>query len=94
MADTLQNISIPHGVWLNVYTHPIITAAGISVGDQISTQNLGDNSVLTHAGATAPTSADGYRAIKTLDVWANDAGDTGAWVFSRFADGLINVRAV
>lgn len=93
MADTLQNITLPADTWVNIYTHPVVVAAGITVGTQISAQNIGQTSVRVHAGADAPTGTDGYRTISIDDVFANAAGDTGAWMMSLVFDGLTNVRA-
>ena len=93
MADTLDNIDLPANTWVNLYAHPVLVAAGIAVGTQISAQNLGSNRVLVHAGATEPTSTSGFRAIKPDSVWQNDSGDTGAWMMSQVVAGLTNARA-
>lgn len=93
MADTLQDITLPADTWVNIYAHPIIVAAGISVGDLISAQNTGQTRIMVHAGATMPTSTSGERIIRPDVVWSNDAGDAGAWMMSSVIDGLVNVRA-
>lgn len=93
MADTLDNIEITANTWVNLYAHPIIVAAGISVGTQISMQNLGETTLRVHAGAAMPTSTSGFREVSADMVWVNDSGDTGAWVLSPILDGLSNVRA-
>ncbi len=94
MADTLDNIDLPANTWVNLYAHPVLVAAGIAVGTQISVQNLGGGaSIQVHAGANEPASTDGYRVIAIGQVWQNDSGDTGAWVRSPVISGLVNARA-
>lgn len=93
MADTLENIVLPANTWVNIYLHPTIVAAGITVGEQISSQNIGSTSIRLFAGATAPTTSDGYRTSEQNEIWVNDSGDAGAWFYSSVFDGLVNVRA-
>lgn len=93
MADTLQDITLPANTWVNIYTQPVIVAAGITVGTAISAQNTGQTRISANAGATQPTSTSGERVIPQTQVWSNDSGDSGAWFYSPVFDGLVNVRA-
>lgn len=93
MADTLQDIALTADTWVNIYTHPVMVAAGVTVGTQISVQNKGSNRVFLHAGADMPTETDGSRSLRPDEIFTNETNDTGAWVMSRLVDGIINARA-
>lgn len=80
MANTIDNVTIPAGIPVNLYTVPDVLAAGIVAGDKISVQNLGAVPLKLFSGPSAPTAASGYRQCQPGDVWVNHAGDAGAWV--------------
>lgn len=80
MANTIDNVTIPAGIPVNLYTVPAVLAAGIVAGDKISVQNLGAVPLKLFSGPSAPTAASGYRQCPPGDVWVNQAGDAGAWV--------------
>lgn len=89
MADTLPNVSLPIGQWVDLYN-----ATGITVGTQIQVQNLGGSLVLLHTGETAPTSADGFNILRPDSItFVSQAAPTGTWAKSENDIGLLNVGA-
>lgn len=88
MSDTLPNVTLPANVWVDLYA-----ATGITVGDQILTQNLGSVGIRLHSSAAIPT-VDGFRRAASGQEAINDAMDAGAWAYSPVVDGLVNVKAV
>lgn len=80
MANTIDNINIPANTPVNLYADPKVVAAGIVAGDKISVQNLGPVPLKLFSGSSAPLATSGYRQCAPGDVWANQAGDTGAWI--------------
>ena len=89
MADTLDNVRLPAGKWVDLYD-----ATGITVGVQITAQNIGATDVLMHTGATAPSGSDGFNRIVPGSTFANKVSSTGEWALSRAANGLVNVGEV
>ena len=88
MADTLPNIPIPKGTFVNLYT-----ASGIAVGTQIIVENIGQSDVrlFTRSSAPADPSSTGYNIVEPYSEKANESGDSGAFAWS-IRDGLVNVR--
>lgn len=87
MADTLPNVQLPAGQWVNLYT-----ATGITVGTQIQVQNLGGSLVLVHTGDDVPTSADGFNIIRPDSLtFVSQIAPTGAYAMSETDEGLLNV---
>ena len=95
MADTLNNIVLPAGTWVDLYA-----ASSISAGTQIVIENLTTLPVKYHAGATVPANAENdnetgsFQRITAYDEKVNDSGDAGAWAYSSVADGLVNVKVL
>ncbi len=87
MADTLNNITLASGTWVNLYT-----SSGIAVGTKIIVQNIGNGDVYLNTGATTPTSLSAYNVLPETEEKQNSAGDTGAWAFS-IRGGNVNVGA-
>ena len=87
MADTLDNILLPAGTWVDLYDE-----SGITVGTQINVQNVGAGHIYLYAGATSPISLSGYAVLVEYGVMQNDSGDSGAWAYSE-SGGKVNVRA-
>lgn len=92
MADTLKNIQLPANEWVDLYNHPVIVAAGITVGDVLRVKVIFGKNVVLFAGANKPTPEDGYEPATRDFPYINEATDTGAWVTCRNSDGLINVN--
>lgn len=86
MATTLPNVEIPAGVWTELYT-----ATGITTSEAINVQNLGAAKLLIYSGVTEPVTLDGYRSLKPGEFAENGADDVGAWVFSPYITGLVNI---
>ena len=86
MADTLANVKLPQGEWVNLYT-----ATGIVAGTLLQTQNIGQTRVQIHTGATEPTASDGFNVIEPGKTFFNQSGSLGEWAISRSADGSLNV---
>lgn len=90
MADTLENVTLPFGQWVNLYT-----ATGLTVGTQIQIQNIGSVDVLLHTGATQPAADAGYNVIKPASLtFVSETSPSGAWAFAERSNGLLNVGDV
>ena len=87
MADTISNVTLPAGVWVNLYL-----ATGLDVGTQIQIQNLGNVNVLLHTGANQPTSTSGYNVLKPESlVFVSEPSPSGSWAQAQRSTGLVNV---
>lgn len=88
MADTLANIPLPPGVWVNLYT-----ASGATIGDQLTVENTGDNDVYLTVQAFEPElNHNAYNVLRRTDPrLTNSAGDPGAWAFCPNVAGEVNV---
>lgn len=89
MADTRPNILIPRNTVVDIYA-----ATGITVGAAINVKMIEDGRGLLYAGAALaarPTDATGYRPIGASEEWQNDAGDSGAFIWSDHGC-VINVK--
>lgn len=88
MADTLPNVPLDKGVWINLYNE-----TSIAVGTKISVQNLGNSTIQLSVKENEPLATDGFVELSQgNDVYSNDAADSGAWARSLVINGLINVR--
>ncbi|MCP3703278.1 MAG: hypothetical protein GY954_10165, partial [Alteromonas sp.] len=68
----------------------------ITVGSAINIALLGQGHAMVYSGPTAPAKIDhvsGYRDITNIENLSNDAGDTGAFIYSRLGC-TINVRGL
>lgn len=83
MPDTLPNISVPAGTWVNLYA-----ASGIAVGTKIAVQNLTQNEVRITTRATTPPDSTGYTSLLMGMVGTNQAGDSGAWAMSPIGSSV------
>lgn len=88
MADTLENVKIEKKTWVNLYA-----ATGISVGTQITVQNLGGpgtGMLHLNEGVAAPI-VDAHVALQPYEEATNGAAASGAWAWMP-SGGKINVR--
>lgn len=74
MANTLPNVVLPAGVWVDLYA-----ATGLTVGAKISVQNITPSDVRLCAKATTPSGSDGVNIIPFSRTAVNQTGDLGAW---------------
>ena len=88
MADTLPNIILVAGQWIDLYAE-----SGIDVGTQIIVENIGSSDIYLAIQATKPLVGHAaYNIVKRNgDPVQNNMGDAGAWAYSNSVDGLINV---
>ena len=87
MADTLANVVLPSGTWVNLYT-----ATGLTVGTQIQVQNVGNVPVRVVSQAAEPTDASGFNLIRPRSLtFVSQTTPTGAWARADRANGLVNV---
>lgn len=86
MPDTLNNITLPAGVPVDLYA-----ASGIAVGTRIKCQNLSSLVVRLYSGASSPDKVDGYTALPSFVTAQNADGDAGAWATSVGGDAVVNV---
>lgn len=80
MADTIPNVVVQPDTITNIYT-----ATGIAVGTKINVAMLGQGSASLYSGATPPAKVDnstGYRDLLSNENLDNDAGDSGAFIYS------------
>ena len=88
MADTLQNVPLPAGTWVDLYD-----ATGITVGVKLAVQNLGSNTIQLAVKATEPLATDGFNElVPGNDQYQNQDSDSGAWAKSLVNDNIVNVR--
>lgn len=88
MADTLPNIPIPAGTFVDLYAE-----SGITVGTKISIENVGAAEIRYFTRATAPSdpSSTGYQLLIPYATKQNQTSDSGAFAWS-IRPGLVNVR--
>ena len=88
MANTLPNIRLTNGQWVDIYSE-----AGIEKGAKIVVQNVGSNDVYLASSFIAPDAdTDSYQIISPGNSpMSNSEGDDGAWAFSPNTTGKINV---
>jgi len=88
MADTLNNVPLPAGVWVDLYD-----ATGITVGVKLSVQNLGSSTIQLVVKATEPLVTDGFNElVPGNEQYQNQDADSGAWARSLINSGIANVR--
>lgn len=88
MADTIPNVVLPKGEWVDLYD-----TTGITVGTQIIVQNLTTSHVRLVTKATIPVSGDGFNTLPPFESLQNQSAATGAWAFSSNG-GAVNVSEV
>lgn len=89
MADTLPNVELPIGQWVDLYT-----ATGLTVGTQIQIQNVGAVDVRVVSQAATPTDESGYNVIRPFSLtFLSQTSPTGAWARADAARGAVNVGA-
>lgn len=90
MSDTLPNIALPKGEWINLYA-----SSGIVVGTKISIESLSFEPIQLVTQAAQPVgNPDGFQRLNPKNSKSNQAGDSGAWARSIASNGLVNVREV
>jgi len=86
MADTRPNIVVAENTVADIYAATVAHPQGaIAVGTQINVKMIENGSGLLYAGAALagrPSNATGYRPIGPNEEWLNDAGDSGAFIWS------------
>lgn len=90
MSDTTENIIIPHGVWVDLYS-----LAGVAVGTQIAVENVGVFDILLAVQAAQPsTTHNAFNILKRNGPpLMNNTGDAGVWAFCQNAGSKVNVMA-
>lgn len=87
MADTLANVVLPQGTWVDLYS-----ATGLTAGTQIQVQNVGNVPVRVVSQVAEPTDASGFNLIRPRSLtFVSQTAPTGAWARADRAAGLINV---
>jgi hypothetical protein len=90
MAVTRVNVSIPMGVWTNLYA-----ASGIAVGTEVMLFNKDGMIVKIAASLAAPTTVDGFllyaftAANEPLDI---PPGEPGLWAYSPIGTATILIQ--
>lgn len=89
MSDTLTNIDLTAGEWIDLYA-----ASGITVGDAINVENIGVCDVYLAVQAAQPDKDhDAYNVLQRFNGvrLKNTIGDAGAWAFCPNVGGKVNV---
>jgi len=86
MAQTLPSVSLPAGVWVDLYA-----ATSITVGVQLITQNIGNTEVRLSESVAEPTSSVGNNILYPSDFLQSIAAPVGVWAWSR-NPGLLQVE--
>ncbi len=92
MSDTLTNVPLTAGEWIDLYAE-----TGIAVGTPISVSNIGDaDAYLAVQGSEPEKEHDAYDIIRRdyNFPFENNSDDPGAWAFSPNVAGLVNVKIV
>ena len=80
---------------VDIYADAAVIAAGLTVGTAIRVQVVDGGPVRLSTKATRPTLQAGFNTLSRGDnVFENEMGDSGAWVYSPNIDSEINVAAV
>jgi len=93
MANTRNDVTIPVGVWTNLYT-----GSGITVGTEVTVINKGSSPVYVSVDATAPAVPTGMpkgipivagTAIASANV---SSGASGLWAYATQATAYVLVQ--
>jgi hypothetical protein len=92
MANTRDDITIPSGAWLNLYT-----SSGITVGTEVSVINKGSSTFFVFISAAAPAILPATKGIPVYVGSASNAvtipaGSSGLWAFCPQAVGTALVQ--
>jgi len=86
MSDTQPSIVLPSGQPVDLYAE-----TGITVGTQVSVQNVTSGDVRIYVGATEPTlGVSGGALLVPGQTGENTQGDSGLWAWS-VAGGAVQV---
>ena len=92
---TLKNVTLPHGVWTNLYTAiSQIKGATVTVGTPIGISLVQRGMLHLNVGASAPTDDSGYDVIWDFEYSENEQGDPGFWALPPFGDVTVNLKEV
>lgn len=89
MSDTLPNIFITSGEWVNLYD-----LSGLPIGTQITVENIGVCDIYLAVSPTEPPrNYESYNVLSRKDgsVLTNNEGDSGAWAYCNNTDGKVNI---
>ncbi len=90
MPDTLLNIPIPLNDWVNLYD-----LSGLTVGSEVSVQNIGVCDLYIAVQATQPTKKhNAYKIIQRKNgiLYNSIPDDSGLWAFCNTDGGLVNIE--
>lgn len=91
MSDTLQNVTIPPNIWVDLYG-----LTGLAVGTQLTIENVGvcDVHLAVQALQPAPDHT-AYNVVKRAPSvnLQNTEGDAGAWAYCQSTTGRLNVSS-
>lgn len=89
MAQTLPNVILPAGTWVDIYAE-----TGISVGTQIIVENVANSEIRLLTRVFSPPDGGqttGYNLLRPYQEKINETGDNGAFAWSSNI-GVLNVR--
>ena len=95
MSDTLNNVIVEAGAWVNAYDLiSTVTEVPVPVGTAIAFQVLGQKGVLINVGPNMPTKDSGYLYVDGFQQGACEAGDSGFWIHSPGGRVTLNMWVV
>jgi hypothetical protein len=92
---TLKNVTLPHGVWTNLYTAiSQVKGSAVAPGTPIGVSLVQRGHLQLNVGAAAPTADSGYELIRDFEYSQNEQGDLGFWAMPPFGDVTVNLKEV
>ena len=92
---TLQNSTLPAGVWVNLYTEISVSKGStVAVGTPLGVEHISGYDIRLNVSAASPAAGSGYTGLRQGEYAENEPGDPGFWALSPFIDATINLREV
>lgn len=93
MADTLKNITLPAGQWVEIYAAVESQNPGaIAAGSKIVVQSVGNTEVRLSTLPAEPVTGDGFDLMLRAEQWENEGGSPTEYALSQGAQGSISVK--
>ncbi len=92
---TLNNVTLPQGVWTNLYTAiSQVKGSAVAPGTPIGVRLVQRGHLQLNVGATQPTADSGYEPLRDFEYSENEQGDPGFWAMPPFGDVTVNLKEV
>ena len=80
MADTLPNVALPGGAWVDLYA-----ATGITVGDAIFVENHSHHQIVRVCISVGEPDGSAFQEIGPQEEKVTGSGNSGVWAWSQRA---------